>query len=144
MKSMNTTCLADTSNPRTTISLQMCGNGIIEKGEDCDPGAGRNSTCCDSATCKFTSGSVCDPMSSDCCTNQCSFAPSTQVCRAALDSQCDTQEMCSGTSGTCPVDHTIPNGTPCGAGGLKCANGACTSVDRKCVEDQMDQWCCRN
>jgi hypothetical protein len=25
-----------------SISLQMCGNGIVEAGEDCDPGKGLN------------------------------------------------------------------------------------------------------
>ena len=130
MTTMNSTCLEDATIPRTTISLQQCGNGIVEKGEDCDPGLGRNSTCCNSATCKFTQGSVCDPTSSECCTTQCGFAPSTQVCRAARDAACDTSEMCSGTSASCPVDHTFPNGKACGPG-LACATGMCTSKDRE-------------
>lgn len=129
MSSMNTTCLQDASSTRTVISLQMCGNGIVEQGEDCDPGSGRNSTCCDSATCKFTANSVCDPTHSTCCTSSCQLAPSTQVCRPALDSACDLQESCSGTSADCPVDHVKSNGTPCGEG-LACASGTCTSRDR--------------
>lgn len=107
----NTTCLADpTTSTQKTISLQQCGNGIVESGEDCDPGKGSNSTCCDASTCKFTSGAVCDPSSSQCCTSQCSFAPSTQVCRPSQDSTCDTAEMCTGNSSTCPTDVTAPNG----------------------------------
>jgi hypothetical protein len=106
----NTSCLLDPDPNRQTISLQMCGNGITEEGEDCDPGKGVNSTCCDTNTCKFTAGSVCDPLSSQCCTPHCTFAPSTQVCRPSKDSQCDTPETCTGNSSSCPADVVAPNG----------------------------------
>ncbi|KAG8935926.1 hypothetical protein FRC02_005681 [Tulasnella sp. 418] len=132
MITMDTTCLQPVDPTKQTISLQMCGNGIVEPGEDCDPGVGTNSTCCDAATCKFTANAKCDPRSSDCCTELCQFAPSTRVCRQSRDSRCDKQEMCSGTSSSCPTDQTQPNGTPCGANGLACANGACTSLDEQC------------
>ncbi|ESK98122.1 zinc metalloprotease [Moniliophthora roreri MCA 2997] len=129
----DTTCLIDPSDStRQTISLQMCGNGIVEEGEDCDPGNGANSTCCDSATCKFKNGAVCDPMSSPCCTQQCSFAPSTQVCRPAKDDRCDTAETCTGTSAQCPKDIMKPNGQSCSNDGLACASGTCTSVAAQC------------
>ena len=129
LPTMNPTCLQNRASEKT-ISLQMCGNGIVEAGEDCDPGVGRNSTCCDSKTCKFTTGSVCDPLSSECCTDTCQFAPSTQVCRPARDAACDSVGMCSGTNATCPIDHTRPDGSVCGSG-LYCASGACTSNDRE-------------
>ncbi|KAL4254484.1 Zinc metalloprotease [Abortiporus biennis] len=127
----NTSCLADPSS-RTVISLQMCGNGIVEDGEDCDPGSGTTSPCCDSTTCKFKSGAVCDPDSSSCCTTQCSFAPTTQVCRPSKDSSCDTAEFCTGNSSSCPTDIFSPNGQSCGSNGLACANGVCTSLDEQC------------
>ncbi|GAW05015.1 zinc metalloprotease [Lentinula edodes] len=39
-------CLVDaSSNTRSLLSLQMCGNGIVEDGEDCDPGNGVTSSC---------------------------------------------------------------------------------------------------
>jgi hypothetical protein len=106
----NTTCLIDAANPPALVGLQMCGNGIVEVGEDCDPGTGVNSTCCDSSTCKFINGAVCDPLSSACCTQQCSFASSSTVCRAAKDPQCDQPEMCPGNSSACPADKMSPNG----------------------------------
>lgn len=111
-KLTNTTCLKPPDPNIRTISLQMCGNGIVEGDEECDPGLGANSTCCDQTTCKFTSGAVCDPSNGACCTPQCQFAPSSQVCRPALDPQCDLPEMCNGTSAQCPWDKVQPNGCP--------------------------------
>jgi len=107
---VNTSCLFDPDRSRQTISLKMCGNGIVEEGEDCDPGKGVNSTCCDVNTCKFTRDAQCDPDSSPCCTQQCTFASSTQVCRPSKDPKCDTVELCTGNSSACPRDIVAPNG----------------------------------
>lgn len=131
--SADSSCFVDpaTSNQQI-ISLQMCGNGIVESGEDCDPGPNSNSTCCDPQTCKFRNGAQCDPESSPCCTSSCSFAPSTQVCRPSKDDRCDTPEMCTGSSSSCPADTFAPNGQSCGNNGLQCASGTCTSVAQQC------------
>ncbi|KAJ7139500.1 Metallo-peptidase family M12-domain-containing protein [Mycena epipterygia] len=130
----NTTCLQDPSNNVETISLQMCGNGIVEQGEECDPGQGITSPCCNSETCKFQNGAVCDPDSSPCCTPQCGFAPTTQVCRPSKDPKCDVQETCTGNSSSCPSDVVVPNGQSCGSNGLACASGQCTSVSLQCQQ----------
>lgn len=106
---VDTSCLVDPDPNRAIISLQMCGNGIVEKGEDCDPG-GASSSCCDATTCKFKSGALCDPASSPCCQASCTFAPATQVCRASKDASCDQAEMCTGNSSSCPPDAFSPNG----------------------------------
>lgn len=37
----------------------MCGNGILEPGEECDPG-GVDDACCYGATCKLKPGAVCE------------------------------------------------------------------------------------
>ena len=111
--SMDTSCVVDPDPTKRVFSLQQCGNGVVEAGEDCDPGSGPNaasSPCCDAATCKFKLGAQCDPSSSPCCTPQCRFAPTSQVCRPARDDQCDVPEVCSGLSATCPTDKTMPNG----------------------------------
>src|ERR1700722_3307790 len=105
----NTTCLVNPDPNRQTITLQMCGNGIVESGEDCDPGPGVNSTCCNASTCKFLPGATCDPINSPCCTNQCGFAPATTVCRPAVDPQCDIAETCTGDSSACPSDKYASN-----------------------------------
>ncbi|KAJ4485475.1 zinc metalloprotease [Lentinula aciculospora] len=129
----DTTCLVDAStNTRSLFSLQMCGNGIVEEGEDCDPGNGVTSPCCDSSTCKFTSGSQCDPSSSACCTSQCGFAPSSQLCRPSKNATCDPAEYCTGSSSACPTDIVASVGMSCGSNGLACASGQCTSLSLQC------------
>ena len=132
---LNTTCISDPNvNPRETLSVQQCGNGIREPGEECD--AGPNGSSCCSANCTLTSGSVCDPESSVCCTDSCQFAPTTTVCRPAVDERCDTAETCSGSSDVCPTDVRKDDGSSC-ASGLTCASGHCTSRDLQCQQQSQ-------
>ncbi|KAN0061692.1 hypothetical protein ACQY0O_005684 [Thecaphora frezii] len=127
-RGLDTSCV-ETPGRRTTLSIQQCGNGILEPGEECDAGP-EGSSCC-TAQCRLTSGAQCDPQTSPCCTSRCQFAPSTQVCRPALDARCDTAETCNGTSAECPTDQKKDDGVSCGDG-LSCANGLCTSRDLQC------------
>jgi hypothetical protein len=109
--SVKTTCLSDNKDV-TTITGQQCGNGIVEPGEDCDCGGTSGcsgNTCCDATTCKFTTNSVCDPSNEDCCTSTCQFAGNGTICRASTGT-CDPQEVCSGTTATCPTDTNAPDG----------------------------------
>ena len=106
----NTSCVLDPDPTRQVISMQMCGNGIVEADEECDPGSGNDSACCDPQTCKFRVGAICDPSGSTCCTSDCQFAPRTQLCRESKDDRCDVPEFCTGNSSTCPTDITKPNG----------------------------------
>ena len=132
---LNTTCVSDPStNPRETLSVQQCGNGILEPGEECD--AGINGSNCCTSSCQLTSGSVCDPESSTCCNDSCQFASSTTVCRAAVDDRCDSAEMCTGNNATCPADDRKSDGSSCGSG-LTCASGHCTSRDLQCQQQSQ-------
>ncbi|KAK4241358.1 Metallo-peptidase family M12-domain-containing protein [Achaetomium macrosporum] len=126
-------CLTDNRGV-TTYTGAQCGNGIVEHGEDCDCGGEdgcAGNTCCDPTTCRFTSGSVCDPSNEECCTPQCGFMNNGTVCRASTG-PCDPEEVCSGTSAGCPADQTAPDGQSCGSDGLTCASGRCTSRDLQC------------
>lgn len=109
--SVKTSCLTANKDV-TTITGSQCGNGIVEAGEDCDcggtSGCGSN-RCCNPTTCKFATNSVCDPSNEDCCNESCQFAASNTVCRKSTGS-CDPQEVCSGTTATCPTDVTAPDG----------------------------------
>ena len=130
------TCLQDASaQTQSTITFQMCGNGIVEEGEDCDPGQGATSDCCDAATCRFRANAVCDPASSSCCSAGCQFSPRGTVCRPSVDASCDIAETCSGLNAECPADTTSPNGQKCGSEfgeSLVCASGICTSIGQQC------------
>ncbi|KAJ4309331.1 hypothetical protein N0V94_008984 [Neodidymelliopsis sp. IMI 364377] len=116
----------------TTIGNPVCGNGIVESGEDCDCGGTNqcgDNACCDPSTCKFKNNAVCDDSNEDCC-RDCQFASNTTVCRGSQGS-CDPQETCNGTSPYCPEDKWEENGKGCG-NGLECASGQCTSRDQQC------------
>src|SRR5690606_17198816 len=89
----------------TVLTENVCGNGIVEAGEDCDCGGEEGcagNTCCDPKTCKFTSGSVCDDSNEECCSG-CQFRSSDSVCRES-HGPCDPEERCTGNSGMCPED----------------------------------------
>lgn len=132
-RAVDTTCLV-APGTQTTISLQQCGNGIVEEGEDCDPGLGGSSSCCDPTTCKFKNNAVCDPASSPCCTQSCMFANNGTVCRSSIDNTCDYTEYCTGDSSACPADNHAADGTSCGNDGLACASGQCTSLNKQCQQ----------
>ncbi|KAI9024900.1 Metallo-peptidase family M12-domain-containing protein [Phycomyces nitens] len=121
------TCLQE-PNSKTTQTLQMCGNGLVEDGEECDSG-GEDSDCCDAKTCKFKAGAICDDYNDLCC-DKCQFRPSSYSCRPS-SSECDIAEYCTGNSSTCPTDLYSDNGLSCGTG-LQCASGQCTSRDVQC------------
>lgn len=129
--SVKTSCFS--SNKGVTLSTgPVCGNGIVEQGEDCDCGGTAgcgNNPCCDATTCKYKATAVCDDSNEDCCKN-CQLASASTVCRASTGT-CDPAETCTGTTATCPADVTAPDGQDCG-NGLKCASGHCTSRDQQC------------
>ncbi|KAK1227181.1 hypothetical protein PQX77_009815 [Marasmius sp. AFHP31] len=102
---INTGCLLDPAQAtRPLISMQMCGNGIVEDGEDCDPGTNVTSSCCDTSTCKFINNAKCDPASGTCCTAQCEFMSADTVCRPKKDEACDEEERSMSNGGS--VDGT--------------------------------------
>jgi hypothetical protein len=134
---IRTTCLSGNDNV-TTISSGVCGNGIVEPGEECDcggpEGCGANSRCCDPTTCRFTQGAVCDPSNDGCCTSQCQISSRGSVCRSSIG-PCDPEEVCSGSSASCPADVSLPDGQSCsqnGSNGTTCASGQCTSRSKQC------------
>ncbi|POW08207.1 hypothetical protein PSTT_07708 [Puccinia striiformis] len=129
---MDTSCLSEPGAHRN-ISLNQCGNGIVDPGEDCDPGD-TPSPCCQWGVCKFTPQAVCDPTHSPCCSPSCQFSSYGTICRPVVDPVCDQPEMCSGKDAQCPEDRFAKNGLSCGASGdgLSCAAGKCTSRDRQC------------
>jgi cysteine-rich repeat protein len=88
----------DSSTPEA--AAPVCGNGVVERAEDCDDGA--------------KNGTPGDPCATDC----------TWVCTPGTvngDPKCDDHEPCNGTE-TCAATHTCTPGTPL-ADGASCGTG---------------------
>ena len=92
--------------------LTRCGNGMLEPGEDCDPGSDVAGDCC-SPSCLFeTAGSSCADDGLSCTTDTCNGAG---VCGHA--STCDDGDAC--TTDTCGVSGCASATTP-GYAGVEC------------------------
>ncbi|KAL1916392.1 uncharacterized protein VTP21DRAFT_5583 [Calcarisporiella thermophila] len=123
-------CLQDPGKKHIE-SLGVCGNGILEEGEECDPGE-QDDDCCIAATCKLKPNAACSDANHSCC-EKCQPKAAGSICRQAI-SECDLTEVCTGVSPVCPEDKRIPDGTKCGSKmDLRCASGLCTSRDAQCA-----------
>ncbi|NWR94112.1 ADA28 protein, partial [Furnarius figulus] len=123
-------CLTNIPDVNSIIAPPSCGNGFVEKGEECDCGTPEECTndCCDPETCKLTPGAAC--AHGECCEN-CQYKKSGAVCRA-VKHDCDLAEMCSGSSASCPTDRFRVNGHPCAYGEGYCYRGTCPTRDSQC------------
>lgn len=127
-------CLADTPQPELIYGEPVCGNGLLEKGEDCDCGtqdqAQCNSECCNAAKCKFNEGANCDSSDGPCC-HKCRLQPPGTTCRDST-SECDLPEYCSGYHARCPSNVFKRNGEECTDSG-RCMAGSCQRRDTHCA-----------
>src|SRR5438552_6869732 len=94
-----------TDAPPTNI----CGNGVVETGEQCDLGSAINGS------------------GSSCCKNNSTFQPRANVCRNAVNG-CDLAETCTGSSATCPADAVKSAGTSCTDDGNPCTTDVCNGT----------------
>ncbi|KAL7633269.1 UNVERIFIED_CONTAM: hypothetical protein RMT77_016374 [Armadillidium vulgare] len=118
--------------PILLTKYSHCGNGIIDKDEQCDcgPVGSCSNPCCEAKTCKLKSHAVC--ASGICCDlKKCSVHPAGKLCRSAA-SECDLPEFCSGASEHCPSDVFKQNGQMCHNGQATCYKGFCGSLDLLC------------
>ncbi|ELU17803.1 hypothetical protein CAPTEDRAFT_221935 [Capitella teleta] len=111
---------------------QTCGNGIVERGEECDcrdeEECRYKDPCCDPSTCLLKSWATC--RYGDCCYN-CTVLSSDYMCRAPL-TECDVPEYCSGNSGLCPENALFQDGQPCRDGESYCYRGLCHTYTDQC------------
>ncbi|MCC6764619.1 MAG: metallophosphoesterase [Deltaproteobacteria bacterium] len=135
----------------------ICGNGVVESGEQCDQGAanGTSTSCCGSS-CQFVSiGTICRTAAGPCdvaetcggASGACpanGFAESSTVCRASTGG-CDPAELCSGSSATCPSNTIAGAGTVCRASAGACdPEEACDGSSSACPADAKSTALCRN
>jgi len=96
-------CPAGCNNGNDDDCMAVCGNNVLEAGEDCEAG-----DCCDPDNCQFE-------------------AVATE-CRASVDA-CDPSEACDGGSADCRADVTI---TTCTDGDGCCPAGCNSGNDDDC------------
>ncbi|KAM7152609.1 disintegrin and metalloproteinase domain-containing protein 10 [Macrochelys suwanniensis] len=109
----------------------ICGNGMVEEGEQCDCGYSDQckDECCYDANqpedkkCKLKQDKLCSPSQGPCCTAQCSFKLKTDKCRN--DSDCAREGMCNGFTALCPASDPKPNFTDCNRHTQVCIKGQC-------------------
>jgi YVTN family beta-propeller protein len=109
----------------------LCGNGLVQVGEQCDDGNGTNGDGCDN-NCTVTgcgngittSGEQCDDanlIAGDCCSATCQYEASGSPCAADIN-EC-TDDECDG-AGTCMHPNSVL-GTPCTPDGNVCTDDEC-------------------
>uniref|UniRef100_A0A672IT36 Disintegrin and metalloproteinase domain-containing protein 10 n=1 Tax=Salarias fasciatus TaxID=181472 RepID=A0A672IT36_SALFA len=110
----------------------ICGNGLVEPGEECDCGYSDQcrDQCCydanqpDNKKCKLKPNKVCSPSQGPCCTAECSYKGRNEKCRE--ESECAHQGMCNGVSPQCPTSEPKANFTACHGETQVCLNGGCS------------------
>ncbi|KAJ0067765.1 hypothetical protein NL108_010079, partial [Boleophthalmus pectinirostris] len=125
-------CLLDKPDYQIVLTPPVCGNGFLEKGEQCDCGTVKECTnrCCNASTCTFSEGSHC--AEGECC-QDCKIAGRSRECRPQQD-ECDLAEYCDGESALCPEDVFSVNGLPCDNEKGFCYNGQCPQRQTQCVK----------
>uniref|UniRef100_A0A4X2JPB4 ADAM metallopeptidase domain 28 n=1 Tax=Vombatus ursinus TaxID=29139 RepID=A0A4X2JPB4_VOMUR len=124
-------CLKNVPLPSDIISTPICGNLLVESGEECDCGSPEECTniCCDATTCKIKPNFKC--AFGECCEN-CQIKKAGTLCRPTKD-DCDLPEMCDGKSESCPEDRFRVNRFPCQNGQGHCLMGKCPTLQDQCV-----------
>ncbi|XP_072760043.1 disintegrin and metalloproteinase domain-containing protein 10 [Anoplolepis gracilipes] len=117
----------------TEPQVSLCGNGVVEEGEQCDCGWEEDcrDSCCfpqrrylstGETPCTLTPNSVCSPSQGPCCTAECGLRFGDK-CRD--DNGCRDASFCDGRSPNCPPSINKPNKTICNRE-LVCFMGECT------------------
>ncbi|XP_017780952.1 PREDICTED: disintegrin and metalloproteinase domain-containing protein 10-like [Nicrophorus vespilloides] len=117
----------------TEPQASLCGNGVVEDGEECDCGWEEDcrDQCCfpqrryppaDEPPCRLTPRSVCSPSQGPCCTSECQVKFGNK-CRD--DNGCRDASFCNGRGPQCPPSVNKPNKTICNKE-FVCFMGECT------------------
>ncbi|CAD5115912.1 DgyrCDS4846 [Dimorphilus gyrociliatus] len=117
----------------------VCGNGIVEEGEECDCGTVDTcdtiDKCCTPSDVPLTSldrpcsirssaGYLCTPSTGTCCTLNCKYKPRGEVC--GYSSECRKTPTCTGISRFCMIGEALKDGTLCANGHQSCKQGECS------------------
>uniref|UniRef100_A0A674MJ06 Disintegrin and metalloproteinase domain-containing protein 10 n=1 Tax=Takifugu rubripes TaxID=31033 RepID=A0A674MJ06_TAKRU len=124
----------------------ICGNGMVEPGEECDCGYSDQckDPCCYSANeaegkrCKLQPGKICSPSQGPCCTAACAFKGTNERCR--LDSDCAKEGKCNGATALCPASEPKENFTSCNSDTQVCLSGVCSGSI--CAKHNLEECTC--
>lgn len=120
-------------NIHTEPQQAICGNGVVDPGEQCDCGWEEDckDSCCypmsrhskiDEKPCTLTPRASCSPSQGPCCTNNCALKFGDK-CRD--DNGCRDPSFCDGRMPQCPPSINKPNKTICNKE-FVCYMGECT------------------
>ncbi|XP_028921949.1 disintegrin and metalloproteinase domain-containing protein 2 isoform X4 [Ornithorhynchus anatinus] len=125
-------CLQNQPHLDPSYRAPICGNSVMETGEECDcgpPTVCKDNKCCNAATCRLQPGAKCSL--GQCCSG-CQFIKKGTICRQQLDQDCDVPEYCNGSSAFCQPDLFVQDGRPCRSRTAFCYKGKCPSPDNQC------------
>ncbi|RMZ93390.1 disintegrin and metallo ase domain-containing 10-like [Brachionus plicatilis] len=121
----------------------ICGNGIVEPGEECDCGYFDEclESCCywadyqvKNKRCKLKGNSVCSPSQGECCGPECNFKDNSTTCGKSIDKDCNYERTCSGRSVNCPFDDSkLPDYSMCSLNTSLC-------IERKCQSSLCEKF----
>lgn len=131
LNNRNPECLLNKPSYKELVTPPVCGNGFLERGEQCDCGSIEECTnpCCNATTCRLAPDAQC--AAGECC-EDCQLMSSSRECRPKHD-DCDLAEYCTGKSASCPEDVFAVNGLPCQSGKGYCFNGQCPQREEQCL-----------
>ncbi|KAK3573377.1 hypothetical protein QTP86_024601 [Hemibagrus guttatus] len=123
-------CLLNVPNESDLFGGPVCGNAIVETGEECDCGILQEceNPCCNATTCRLTEGSEC---ADGACCDKCKLKQAGSLCRPSAH-DCDLEEYCTGKLAQCPKDDYKLNGLPCNSNQGYCYNGQCPTHLEHC------------
>ncbi|XP_044004033.1 zinc metalloproteinase-disintegrin-like crotastatin [Aphidius gifuensis] len=120
------------NKPKMLFDSPTCGNGFVERGEECDCGLPEkcNNHCCNAALCKLHPNASC--ATGTCCdVTRCTLKKIETPCRSRKG-ECDLPEYCDGKSEYCPQDVFKIDGEKCKSGKAFCHQGNCQSHSDQC------------
>ncbi|XP_075390634.1 disintegrin and metalloproteinase domain-containing protein 8 isoform X3 [Tenrec ecaudatus] len=125
-----TACVQGALDTSRLVSDPVCGNKLLERGEQCDCGSAQEckNPCCNATSCQIAKEAKC---ARGACCDQCKVKPAGVLCRPAKDT-CDLAEYCDGQQPECPEDDFQENGSPCPGG--YCYNGLCPTLHSACSQ----------
>ncbi|KAG5872426.1 hypothetical protein JTB14_038189 [Gonioctena quinquepunctata] len=136
LKSINPVLNFKARSPKgcfTEPKAAICGNGVVEEGEECDCGWEEDcrDQCCfpmrryatlEEPPCRLTPKSTCSPSQGPCCTSDCQVKFGDK-CRD--DNGCRDESFCNGRDPQCPPSINKQNKTICNKE-FVCFMGECT------------------